>query len=192
MVGANSQGCGGDVVREGWGVAALGGGGGGRALVWEHLPLAFWGQKAATESSVEVAAGMVGPRAGVGEGTALGGSQQSGSGICRLCDRSQGDWMGGGRQEPGLSSQGGEAPSSLRRGGGGQVQWSAGDGSRHEGPRGWESRGGQRGTRGHPLHTVVVRVVDEVMGCACGQNKDWGPLRSPKSGHLGGGSNLCG
>lgn len=75
---------------------------------------------------------MVGPRAGVGEGTALGGSQQSGSGVCKLCDRSQGDWMGGGRQEPGLSSQGGEAPSSLRGGGGGQVQRSAGDGSRHE------------------------------------------------------------
>ena len=51
---------------------------------------------------------------------------------------------------------------------------------------------GQRWTRGHPLHTVVLRVVDEVMGCVCGQNEDWGPLRSPENGRLGGGSNLCG
>lgn len=132
MVGTNSQGWGGDVIREQcgewqpWEVEG--------ALVWEHLPLAFWGQKGAPESSGEAAAGMMGARAGVGEGTALGGSQQSGSGVCRLCDRSQGDWMGGGRQEPGLSSQG-------REGWGWQVQKSAADGSRHEARRGWESRG---------------------------------------------------
>ena len=48
-------------------------------VVWEHLSLAFWGQEGAPESSGEAAAGMVGARAGVGEGTALDGSQQSGS-----------------------------------------------------------------------------------------------------------------
>ena len=107
-------------------------------VVWEHLSLAFWGQEGAPESSGEAAAGMVGARAGVGEGTALDGSQQSGSGVCRLCDRSQEDWMGGGRQEPGLSSQGG---ALFPEGWGWQVQRSAGDGSRHEARRGWESRG---------------------------------------------------
>ena len=44
--------------------------------------------------------------------------------------------MGGGRQEPGMSSQGG---ALFPEGWGWQVQRSAGDGSRHKAQRGWES-----------------------------------------------------
>lgn len=81
MVGTNSQGWGGGVVREGLGLGGWQPWEVGGALVWEHLSLAFWGQEGAPESSGEAAAGMVGTRAGVGEGTALDGSQQSGSSL---------------------------------------------------------------------------------------------------------------
>ena len=62
MVGTNSQGWGGGVVKEGLGL----GGWQPWEVVWEHLSLAFWGQEGAPEGSGEAAAGMVGARDSTG------------------------------------------------------------------------------------------------------------------------------